>query len=249
MPVPRSSPVPRAEKEIGARVAEARRQHGLSRISFAEGMFPDASALVRIELGRVPLRYLMARKFWQKMPQLNPLFLSAGKAPLRLELPLWLPQPKDIDVPHDALFSAVIERYSTELMTLLGPKETHRLPPSWIPAQRFYLDLLRFKAHNEELKIRGFSEWIDQLEASGQEKRTSLLTEAETRSNVAGVKSPLKSLVADVNRLASKPGKKSELAKFLKAPPASVSRWLSGEREPGGETTLKLLEWVEQQKR
>jgi hypothetical protein len=30
---------------------------------------------------------------------------------------------------------------------------------------------------------------------------------------------------------------------------ASVSRWLSGEREPGGEIALLMLKWVELQER
>ena len=40
-------------------------------------------------------------------------------------------------------------------------------------------------------------------------------------------------------------GKKAELADFLKVPRPRVSEWLSGAREPGGETTLRLLAWVQ----
>jgi transcriptional regulator with XRE-family HTH domain len=40
-------------------------------------------------------------------------------------------------------------------------------------------------------------------------------------------------------------GKKAELAEFLGVPSVSVSRWLSGDVEPGGEFTLRLLEWVQ----
>jgi hypothetical protein len=67
---------------------------------------------------------------------------------------------------------------------------------------------------------------------------------------VSGVKENLlnlKSLVATINRLTRKPGGKSELAEHLGLPLASISRWLSGEREPGGEYTLRLLRWVKQQ--
>jgi hypothetical protein len=63
------------------------------------------------------------------------------------------------------------------------------------------------------------------------------------------VKSQLKNLLADLNRLTKESGKKTELAEFLGAPLTSVSRWLSGEREPGGETTLRLFHWVKQQER
>jgi hypothetical protein len=41
-------------------------------------------------------------------------------------------------------------------------------------------------------------------------------------------------------------GKKTELAKFLGVKPPRISEWLS-DREPGGETTLRLLQWVERE--
>lgn len=44
-------------------------------------------------------------------------------------------------------------------------------------------------------------------------------------------------------------GQKAALAKHLDVLPQMVSQWLSGTREPGGETTLRLLHWVEQQER
>jgi transcriptional regulator with XRE-family HTH domain len=47
-----------------------------------------------------------------------------------------------------------------------------------------------------------------------------------------------------VNRKASKPGAKAELAKELDVAPARISEWLSGKKEPGGEYTLRLLNWV-----
>jgi transcriptional regulator with XRE-family HTH domain len=75
------------------------------------------------------------------------------------------------------------------------------------------------------------------------------LTEAESVVINSDVKSPLPAFLERMNKASSATGKKSELAKFLGAPLASVSRWLSGEREPGGEITLKMLHWVEQQER
>jgi DNA-binding transcriptional regulator YiaG len=82
-----------------------------------------------------------------------------------------------------------------------------------------------------------------------EESENKLLTDTESAEKLPPVKSQLKNLLADLNRLTEEQGKKTELAEFLGAPLASVSRWLSGEREPGGETTLKMLRWVEQQER
>ena len=80
------------------------------------------------------------------------------------------------------------------------------------------------------------------------EKDTNkLLTRVAVSGKLAPVKSQLKNLLADLNHLTREPGMKTKLADFLSAPLTSVSRWLSGEREPGGETTLKMLRWVQEQ--
>ncbi|MBL9172844.1 MAG: helix-turn-helix transcriptional regulator [Verrucomicrobiales bacterium] len=57
--------------------------------------------------------------------------------------------------------------------------------------------------------------------------------------------SPLAQLLHRLKRAAASRGKKTELAEFLGVPLARVSQWLSGDREPGGATTLRLLEWVQ----
>jgi DNA-binding transcriptional regulator YiaG len=75
------------------------------------------------------------------------------------------------------------------------------------------------------------------------------LTETESSGSINDVKALLPKLLERLNKASAAPGKKSELAKFLGVPLASVSRWLSGDREPGGEITLKLFHWVEQQER
>jgi hypothetical protein len=67
--------------------------------------------------------------------------------------------------------------------------------------------------------------------------------------NYEGVKAKLQSLLERLNKATAERGMKSELAKFMGVPLPNVSQWLSGEREPGGETTLRLLHWVEQQER
>jgi len=59
----------------------------------------------------------------------------------------------------------------------------------------------------------------------------------------------LPSLLKRLNEATAKRGKKSELAKFLGVSLVQVSQWLTGDREPGGETTLRLLHWVDQQER
>jgi transcriptional regulator with XRE-family HTH domain len=72
-----------------------------------------------------------------------------------------------------------------------------------------------------------------------------MLTDIAISANLPPVKSQLDSLLVDLNRLTKERGMKTKLADYLGAPLASVSRWLSGEIEPGGETTLRMLEWVQ----
>ena len=67
--------------------------------------------------------------------------------------------------------------------------------------------------------------------------------------NTKDVKAKLPTLLARLNKVTSARGAKSELAKYMGVPPPNVSQWLSGEREPSGETTLQLLNWVERQER
>ena len=82
-----------------------------------------------------------------------------------------------------------------------------------------------------------------------KEISNQMLTEVSENANLAGVKSPLAQLLDRLNQATAAKGRKAELAEYLKAPRPCVSDWLSGKREPSGETTLRLLQWVEQQER
>jgi hypothetical protein len=92
------------------------------------------------------------------------------------------------------------------------------------------------------------------LEQSAQAEK-QYLTETSTSTKLQSVKAQLTYLRERLNRATKESGKMSALADFLgkavghRVPLASVSRWLSGKREPGGQITLLLLRWVEQQER
>ncbi len=79
------------------------------------------------------------------------------------------------------------------------------------------------------------------------------LTSHSLKSNTEPVKSELEKLIERVKRLASHPGAKAQLARFLKVAPARVTEWLSDDpetrKEPGGHYTLELLKWVRQNER
>ena len=51
-------------------------------------------------------------------------------------------------------------------------------------------------------------------------------------------------LFSRIRRLTKARGSKAALADALGVVPQRLHEWLSGDYEPGGETTLQLLEWV-----
>jgi transcriptional regulator with XRE-family HTH domain len=75
------------------------------------------------------------------------------------------------------------------------------------------------------------------------------LTKITDSGNNRDVKAKLPALLKRLNEATRERGQKTELAKFMGVPLPNVSQWLSGDREPDGENTLRLLHWVEQQER
>lgn len=86
------------------------------------------------------------------------------------------------------------------------------------------------------------------VEGMGQGSAKNDLTERASAVKSIGVKAQLPSLLEELRKATAQPGKKTELAKFLHARLESVSRWLAGKREPGGETVLKMQAWLKRPK-
>lgn len=106
---------------------------------------------------------------------------------------------------------------------------------------RDYEDFMRWRAWQNAAAAFAAAE-------DGREKTSeSALTHTATAVTSVDVKAQLPILLEDLRQATAAPGKKTELAKFLGAPLASVSRWLAGEREPGGETVLKMQAWLKRQ--
>jgi predicted XRE-type DNA-binding protein len=61
------------------------------------------------------------------------------------------------------------------------------------------------------------------------------------------MQSELEQLLSKVRTLVQPRGAKARLARYLDVAAPRVSEWLRGDWKPSGETTLKLLHWVEQQ--
>ena len=96
------------------------------------------------------------------------------------------------------------------------------------------------KAHAAE------SSKVSELEAI--QEKSGIDTVSINEHNEA-VKAQLPTLLKRLKEATRERGKKSELAALLGVSKTRVWQWLSGTNEPGGETTLQLLRWVEQQER
>lgn len=75
----------------------------------------------------------------------------------------------------------------------------------------------------------------------------SNLTNITVFGNIPDVEKRMPELLKTLRAATSSRGGKTALANRLGVPLANVSQWLSGEREPGGENTLRLLNWLREQ--
>ena len=127
-----------------------------------------------------------------------------------------------------------------------------KMPPALY--QQFFREVLLFCQEFQRRNSKRFQEWKPpergaELPAWVSNISQNDLTSTSPKSKEGGVKSEIQKLIERVKGKASRPGAKSELARALGVAPARVSEWLSGEKEPGGEYTLKLLHWVESPER
>jgi transcriptional regulator with XRE-family HTH domain len=230
--------LPNAEREICLRFGLARRSANSTQAEVASLLKASRNQITNIEAMRVPLKFWLGERFCAQLG-ISQSWLATGEPPQRSymhpDVRLYDPRPRE-----DALFSDVYHRFIAGELSKLWEQwaeleKLHANPPPRLRSEMLdycgKLDALA-RAIRRRLKAPSLDENI-------------LLTDASICAKLPPVKSQLDNLLADLNRLTKESGKKTELAEFLGAPLASVSRWLSGEREPGGETTLRLLEWVQ----
>jgi len=253
----------------------------------------DRAAIVRIELGRAPLRYKEARAILHFLEG-NPVWVATGHGSPRPGF--MLPLASDLRIDESTKFSEVFDAHLSKYLLASSepPKAGQDKAGTEIPLsasirhdligvlterlQRWFREvpeaslvefmqsLVKFGdlmiIHHgrddwkRELVRRGYMDALDTPpralrsgRAGAEPGERKVLTHVAASGKLPPVKSQLKNLRADLARLTAEPGKKTKLADFLGAPLTSVSRWLSGEREPGGETTLQMLRWVQEQER
>jgi transcriptional regulator with XRE-family HTH domain len=270
--MPRKNPLPESELAIGRRLMELRAMANLSRAELVK-LCPVRHDLVsRVELGRMPLRYGDAERLlpWLAAPgpipsPINPLWLAYGTWPIQLEWPFLLPKPDSIGLSYRTRFSAFVASHRKLLEGLTKEPPEADLPESWIVPYAVYFATLRGRLARMERGVawlRGLWEYSAEQFESKSPKIARILRDVLGRKQNSERKLlrelVLKDMVSEVMTLAtlrhtlksftSGYGEKAKLARWLKVPGSSVSAWIAGTKEPGGETTLKLLTWIEKQK-
>ena len=150
-----------------------------------------------------------------------------------------------------------IRRMSAETLTLMLEREVqdivHELPAS--AYFHFHADFSRFRG--QWFKVN--AEWLATLRrgdqaiaehrallASKKDNRNEQLTYIPLKGNVPGVRYDYATLRQMLKEETSAPGMKRKLADFMHVTPPRVSEWLREKKGkiPGGDATLRLLEWL-----
>lgn len=265
MPKP-SGKMDEREKQICTRFKEARERSGISQKTLAHMLKVSLDRVKSLEYARTPLKSDTAIHM-AKWTGCNLYWLAEGVGPHDGPLP----GPDLIDqIPVRGLFSQFWDMQLKKTLTegemnfgqsWKGVKET--LGAGGLSALDYSIEEIEgcFKNLSPGLHwsfysyvskaCRDFEEMnrekIVELNADCIERQKKADKYVVVKDNVKGVKDALPKLLERLKKTTNERGKKTALAKFLNVPLTSVSHWLSGIKEPGGETTLQMLRWIVQQ--
>jgi hypothetical protein len=271
--VPRKNPLPEADLAVAKRLIVLRGDCQLSREELSEQSLVGVGVISRVELGRMPLRYGDARKllfglslgdFYQYVVNpINPLWLAEGLEPMRLNWPIFLPAAISLKIDLNITFLKFVEANRQLLFDLVTNIAQAEIPESWLLIYSNILSSHQRKTKNistataklEDLFLRSARrlapvskiafDALQEYENDVRPEKKDLLNVSES-VNLLSMDQQMPQLLIRLKAVTEDRGAKSELAKWLGVPLASLSQWLAGTREPGGENTLKLLQWVEQ---
>jgi transcriptional regulator with XRE-family HTH domain len=243
---------------VARRVAAVRMLQDLTQQDFAALFNLTQDQLSNIESGRTALKWQLGLSICRSF-NLSQLWLGLGLEPMHPFFELgndqdWFPGSESISFPdfvqdlrpklelHRALLPdrvSVVSDAQVQAEFLKAVEATARSVSIHVSPEKRLEFLSRLSSHVHKLLFD-----LEIFQKAGLTKVTDSGKPHPVKSELT-----LKSLLARLNTATKEPGKKSQLAKHMRVPLSNVSQWLSGKREPGGETTLKLLKWVEEQER
>ena len=213
-----------ADRLIGLRLAYIRRANKMQQVTLASKLGLTPAQLSTVESGRIALRLLNG---WTacKLFDTHPHWLCYGdrKGPFPI-----------LDRKLDAYFEKALIANKNTVFSL-----------GW-PSLAWVLD------ENKDFQSQAIkSVQIPNLSGVETKKTPPIenksLTNVISSDNSNNVKTEMQQLLDRLNKATADRGMKVALARFMGVPLPSISFWLSGAKEPGGQTTLKLLKWVEEQ--
>jgi DNA-binding transcriptional regulator YiaG len=139
-------------------------------------------------------------------------------------------------VPNDDLsaFFEALQSRADELINSYGYQSAAVVWERRLEVERAAADVTRGSPSNEEVSVV-------------KDSQKEVLRRVTQYSKSEGVSLNMAMLIGRLRRLTAPVGMKGGLAKALGVPRPRVSEWLSGKTAPGGETTLKMLRWVQEQ--
>jgi len=249
----------KAEREICNRVRFIRGSIKWSQANLSKTLGITRNVFAAIEYARTPLRFGVGIRL-AALTGFSPRWIVTGVEPQKE--PFNINENSLSGIPKNCLFSIAWQDWLPQLISnktdaaeSVGAEDVldylsedfrgiaKRLPPNLL--QSFYAHITNAGRDFFNANLIEINAW----EARQKKPTKRQLTDSATSDLLAEVKAQLPTLLERLKRATSKSGKMSALADYLKVPLASVSRWLSGKREPSGEITLKMLRWVEQQER
>jgi transcriptional regulator with XRE-family HTH domain len=254
------------EREICSRVRIVRERLNQSERNFALLLGITRDRLAGIEYSRTPLQLGIALRM-ATLTGCNLKWLAEGRGPERGPLP----RPDlTTQITPRLLFSSAWDTHLKAILTksfgqtweaseenpIIGGLSAEEYSIEEITGYfRFLPTQLHWNFYASIANMcRDFAETnrvrITELNAVAETGQKNLLPSSSLKSKTgAGMKTEIQKLIERVKRKASKPGAKAALAKELCVAPARISEWLAGEKEPGGDYTLRLFRWLEQQER
>jgi DNA-binding transcriptional regulator YiaG len=249
------------EKMIGIRLRAFREMLQIPRASFAASVGCGSERIAAYEAGRARLPYWVFKAIADRY-HLYPRWLAEETGS---------PQVKNsfkdshfiASISRHALFTEVYDKFLSEQLL-------HEANTTAAAAQTVIEELTDLAAVLKELdtanlsptartRIRQFQSKYSQLASKARQEleireamhqRTTPVSgfgEKANSLNIADTEPVLPKLIARLKHATAAHGKKSELAEWLGVHRQMVTDWLSGKQEPGGEITLRMLQWVEEQ--
>lgn len=258
------------EVAICRRFRDARLHAKWKMPDFANELEIPRDRLASYEYARSPIRYSLARKMCDRF-NINQRWLATGRLPSRHYVDVHaytegqIPDKMLFSEAYDIFLSKPLDAQIAQLAKGLHCSEEEiennwqRIGVSWpvgYPGAKlselYHQRLSQFRLHKQpegvQKKIyQQLNAVLDQLLPGGG-INTRLTIKADSLTNTS-VQPILPKLIQRLKRATEARGSKSELAKWLGVHRQSVTDWLSGKQKPGGEITLKLLQWVEQKER